>query len=199
MSTLQTARYEQFLRRLFRLVEGGVLPRMQNDVSPVINIEDPADDALLFWKGHRLASGVVAGTAAVAEFGTASLFNPLGSGKLVVVRAIRVGLSSPIWTFGFTQDRTGTVQSNLRFSDTRAALTTVPTAELGFDSEAALPTVQIWRVQTNNATAGAVLIPKFVLAPGTGLQVANNTTNNAIVVNFQWLERTAEDSELRTV
>lgn len=199
MSTMNTARYEQFLRRLFRLVEGGVLPRMQNDVSPVIQLEDPADDALLFWKGHRLANGSATGTSDAAEFPACSLFNPLGSGILVWVRQINVRRGSNDVSVSFTQDRTGTVSSNLFFSDGRASLSSVPKAELGFDSLAARPTPEGFRVAFDNSSAASNLSPRFVLPPGVGLVVTGVATAALCSVSFEWIERTAEDSELKTL
>ncbi len=198
MSTIQTARYEQFTKRLLRLVGGGIMPRLQNDLSPVINIEDPADAALLFWKGHRLASGTAAGTAAAAEFATCSLFNPLGSGVLIVVLLTQVGPNSIRWQFSLTQTRTALVQTNLRFNDTRAALTAVPRGELGFDSLAAIPTPTIWDQTVAAATAASNFRMPFVLAPGSGLRVLDTVAANNAQVNFQWLERAAETPELET-
>lgn len=198
MSTMNTARYEQFLRRLFRLVEGGVLPRMQNDVSPVINLEDPADAALLFWKGHRLASGFGSGLSAVAEFAGVSLFNPLGSGILVVVTHVVSNAVNGSFQWSFTQNRTGTVQTDLRFGDTRAAVATVPKCEIGFDSLAALPTPAIWS-QRILGLEPRDYGPPIVLAPGFGLMVTLEVANSQPTVSFGWLERSAEDSELKTL
>lgn len=196
MSTIQTARYEQFTRRLLRLVGGSIMPRLQNDLSPVLNIEDPADDALLFWKGHRLANGRATGTAAALEFASVSIFNPLGSGSLLWVRQIHVGLITSTVDLSFTQDRTGTVSGSLFFSDSRASLVSVPKAELGFDSLAALPTLRGWRQFSNSGTAAQVLLPRFVLAPGVGLQVTDVAAATALTVSFEWLERSAETPEL---
>lgn len=170
------------------------MPRLQNDLSPVINIEDPADAALLFWKGHILASGTCEGTADALEFATGSLFNPLGSGKLLVVRKIIVGLGSDTWRAAFTQDRTGTVQTTLGFNDSRASLVAVPAGELGFDSLAVQP-ARKWMV-ARLATGGADGFPTFVLHPGVGVQIWSIAAADSIVVAFEWLERTAELPEL---
>lgn len=198
MSVIQTGRYEQFVRRLFRIVDGGVLPRLQNDVSPVLAIEDEADDALLFWKGHRLANGRATGTAAAGENGACSIFNPLGTGVLVWVRTIRTSTSNAaVIRCAFTQDRTSTVQSTLFFSDSRASLITVPRAELGFDSLAALPDGGFSQF-ANTGRAGENWHPRYVLAPGVGLQIINQTQAEILTVGFEWIERSAEDSELLT-
>lgn len=196
MSTIQTARYEQFARRLLRLVGPSIMPRLQNDLSPVINIEDPADDGLLFWKGHRLASGRGTGVAAALEFGSVSLFNPLGSGKLVVVRAIGSSGGTGIFNFSFTQNRTALVQTTLAFADGRASLVSVPVAEIGFDSLVALP-AGTWQQSANTGTtAGADMPPRFVLPPGVGLQVTKTVAAAATTISFEWLERSAESPEL---
>lgn len=195
MSTIQTARYEQFTRRLLRLVGGSIMPRLQNDLSPVINIEDPADEALLFWKGHRIACGLCIGTADALEFSVSSIFNPVGSGILVVVRQIVVGPATRTWRIALTQDRTGTVQTGLAFNDGRASLTSVPKVELGFDSLAAQPTL-IWQVGQTTGQARPDNFPPIVLPPGVGLQVWPSTVASLANVSFAWLERSAETPEL---
>lgn len=195
MSKIQTARYEQFTRRLLRIVGGSIMPILQNDLSPVLNIEDPADDALLFWKGHRLANGRATGTSGVAEFASASIFNPLGSGSLIWVRQILSNINTRTVRLSFTQNRTAGVQSTLFFSDGRAALVSVPKAELGFDSLVALPALTGWR-QICNSGISVPIRPRFVLSPGVGLQITDEGTNQAFTVTFEWIERTAELSEL---
>lgn len=196
MSKIQTGRYEQFTRRLLRLVGGSIMPLIQNDLSPVLNIEDPADDALLFWKGHRLANGQVTGTANATEFAACSIFNPLGSGSLIWVRQIRPGLAGSQWDVAFTQNRTAAVSSSLFFSDSRASLTSVPKAELGFDSLAALPSLRGYRLGGNSGTSALNLTPRFVLAPGVGLQIIDQVAATTNTVSFEWIERSAEVSEL---
>ena len=196
MSNIQTGRYEQFTRRLLRLVGGGIMPRIQNDISPVLNMEDPADDALLFWKGHRLANGFCTGTGAVAERGSCSIFNPLGSGVIIWVRQIGMGgAGAQVARSSFTQTRTGTVQTGLFFSDGRASLTSVPRAELGFDSLAVTPSPQGFLVAGGAQTAGQNWTPRFVLPPGVGLQITDINTNELLDVSFEWIERDAEISE----
>jgi len=194
MSTIQTGRYEQFTRRLLRLVGGGIMPRLQNDLSPVLNVEDPADDALLFWKGHRLANGQASGTAAVAEFSAISLFNPLGSSVMVWVRRIYIRRGGDMQC-SFTQDRTANVAATLFFSDGRASLTSVPRVELGFDSLAALPSPLGFRFDPTAATAASNVTPRFILPPGVGLRIVQTATNSLASISFEWIERDAEISE----
>lgn len=198
MSKIQTGRYEQFTRRLLRLVGGGIMPLLQNDLSPVLNIEDPADDALLFWKGHRLANGRSTGTSAVAEFAICSIFNPLGSGVLVWVRQIYSNANTSTIRCAFTQTRTTGVQGTLFFSDGRASLTSVPRAELGFDSAVALPALSGWRQVCTAGVSSGLILPRFVLPPGVGLQIIDQSTNQLFNVSFEWIERDAEISELQS-
>jgi len=194
MSKIQTARYEQFTRRLLRIVGGSIMPILQNDLSPVLNIEDPADPALLFWKGHRIAAGSSIAGAVSARFSTGSVFNPLGSGALIVVSNILVRMPGTArFSLSFSQTRTLTVESDLSFIDTRASLVSVPKAEIGDDDFAAIPAA-FWRQQANTTGTQVPIVP--VLAPGTGLFVTHNTANTEIRVNFGWLERSAEISEL---
>ena len=197
MSRIQTARYEQFTKRLLRLVGGSIMPLVQNDLSPVLNIEDPSDQALFFWRGHRLASAAILGQApAAGEFASVSLFNPLQSGKLLVLlnhdlhgnSAIRVGYS-------FSQTRTLNVESTLSFCDTRASLVSVPSGEVGNDSFAAIP-ARIWEVLANTTPSAGEPLWTCVLAPGTGVFWTALTADTQIQVFPQWLERTAETTEL---
>lgn len=199
MSTIQTARYEQFTRRLLRLVGGSIMPRLQNDLSPVINIEDPADPALLFWKGHLMAVGSCFGTPDAAEFGQCSIFNPLGSGSLIVVKTINQATqAAQIYSLSLSQSRTATVQTRLSFVDTRASLVAVPRAELGFDSAVAPPT-SFADLASVSAAIPFVLPSPIVLAPGVGLFVNNLTADAVSTVVFGWLERSAELSELESL
>lgn len=193
MSKIQTARYEQFTRRLLRIVGGSVMPILQNDLSPVLNIEDPADDALLFWRGHRLASGeVITGTSA-GDFASASLFNPLGSGSLIVLLSLNIRNTGQRFSLSFSQTRTLTVVTSLSFTDTRASLVSVPKGELGIDQFGAVP-ANFWAAV--GSTVDADIPIHVVLAPGTGLFVTNETANTAQEARFIWLERSAETSEL---
>lgn len=199
MSTIQTARYEQFTRRLLRLVGGSIMPRLQNDLSPVINIEDPADPALLFWKGHKLAAGTVStGTPGAAEFATASVFNPLGSGKIVWVYSINFLIGgNRNMALSLSQTRTAVVVTTLRFTDSRAAVASVPICELGIDVPTAVP-ARFWTVQT---ASGEVRNPEpvtVILHPGFGLFVTNTVVQQSMGVNFAWLERSAETPELES-
>jgi len=194
MSTIQTPRYEQFTKRLLRIVGGGIMPRLQNDLSPVINIEDPADHALLFWKGHKLASASVSVPITAVRFGAAGLFNPLGSGRLITIETItlRSGGGNFV-TFSLTQTRTLNVLATLSFTDSRASLAAVPVGEIGEDDFAAVP-ANFFRVVASATTV--FLRPSIVLAPGVGLLLTNNTAATAWEANFTWLERDAETTEL---
>jgi len=197
MSTIQTARYEQFTRRLLRIVGGSVMPRLQNDLSPVINIEDPSDDALLFWRGHRLASGTTSGTADALEFAECSLFNPLGSEKLVVLLGVRFSLSGATGLqANLTQTRTLVPSALSFFNDTRAAGTTRPTAEVGFSSLAALPTniSFTWWAGANGQDS---TFPSWVLSPGFGIAITHQVAAAFLGVSWYWLERSAELSEIQ--
>ena len=199
MSKIQTGRYEQFTRRLLRLVGGSIMPLIQNDLSPVINIEDPADIGLLFWKGHRLASGTDSGTSDAAEFEVISLFNPLGSGKIINVLAMRCFLASDAsLTLSITQDRTANVSPNVFFADSRAAVAARPVGEVGEDSLAAAPTNTGWSWFSAGAGGEQINQPQFVLSPGFGLQVTHPTAQSFIGVSFYWLERTSEGPELES-
>jgi len=200
MSQIQTGRYEQFTRRLLRLVGGSIMPLVQNDLSPVLNIEDPSDQALFFWRGHKLASAFIAGQAPDAgEFAALSLFNPLGSGKLLVLlNHIFHGAAGVNIHTSFSQTRTLNVESTLSFNDTRASLVAVPSGEIGNDSFVAVPTA-IYRSFATTATAKDNYLWTCVLAPGVGVFWTATTADVRIDMSLQWLERDAEITELETL
>lgn len=194
MSQIQTARYEQFLRRLLRIVEGDILPQLQGDISPVLQMEEPSDPALLFWKGHNLAVGHVVRPAGVAENGLITLTNPPASSKLIDILMVHFDGSFDIGMQ--VQPGVGTGNAGSReFIDTRHdSLVTEPVLDLG----TALSVLLLGNFFINASPNPIYSTIPWVLAPNTTLLITQDALNTVLEVSVVWLERTAEDSELAT-
>lgn len=193
MSRIQTARYEQFLRRLLRIVDGDVLPELQGDISPVIQMENPSDPALLFWKGHNLAQGQVVSAAQAALNSVVFLENPPGSSKIIDVLDIHV-LGANIVGMQVEPGAVGGSVGVKQFIDSRHnPLISEPTGILNTSGSAAVLGNFFEQASPNPRH---IDIP-FVLVPNTFLRITQDAINVLFEVSMVWLERTAEDSELQ--
>lgn len=195
-SRLQTARYEQFLRRLLRIVEGGVLPVLQGDISPVLSLEDPVDPALLFWKGHNLAWGQVVAPAVVGANSTIFISNPSDSERLVVVQTVsfKPSAGSDIGV----QYQPGTVGQaagpTKQMRDSRHPDTAEPVATTNLGSSGVVNANYLFY----QPTAGDVFKLNVVLSPGNLLVFTQDAINAAFEASLTWLERKVESPELAT-
>lgn len=195
---LQTNRYDQLIRRVGGLYgPGSKVTEVIPDVMPVIDLERVPSE-LLFLQGWRIGMGGSSLIAIVGETPKHQLFNPVGSGKLVVVttvlwstdaaEAIEMTLSAiPL----------ATAVGNNIFRDSRSGVAEATTAQVRNESSVTgtIGTTTFrclsntpWTLQDPNGIA--------VLAPGTGLNIGLGDTNGALRGNFFWRERVALESEL---
>lgn len=191
-SRLQTARYEQFLRRLLRIVDGDILPVLQGDISPVLSLEDPLDPALLFWRGHNLAmaQGTQAGAAGV--FSRFDFHNPANSTRIMVFDHVMVISTNGAFGIMSTGPTAGTAITTKAFIDTRNA-TSVPLMDIQRQTGVSLGEGQ-YRFQ--NGTNNTVVRLPIVLAPNGTFIVQSLVANETLVVNAVWTERSAESPEI---
>ncbi len=199
MSTeLQQARYDQLLRRVGDLKgPGSKVSEVLTELFPVISVEDVPLE-LMVLQGWRAAMISVGRTAAVAQVVATNLFNPVGSGVIAVVERIlwRNTVSDTI-EFDIVQNTLTGGQTKGLFRDSRLGgdrlSTLFATSQTGVGTDAILGIFTVGDVESELADRNGL----FVLSPGNGVQVGQAaTTNETLVVNYLWRERTAEPSEL---
>jgi len=198
VSEIQQNRYDQLLRRVADLKgPGSKVNDALTELFPMFDLENvPAE--LLLLGGWRTGLGSAQITGEVASISRVQLFNPAGSGHLVVVT--RVDHASTV-TNVVEMDTVNIALSispgGANFRDTRMGVATTPVAQIRtqLDATGLAPTwVQRaasnvnFTIQDNNGIA--------VLAPGTGLVLAPNVVNVTFHCSFFWRERVAEPSEL---
>ena len=153
---------------------------------------------LLRLSGMRLGFGGGTISGAGGTSGKAQLFNPVGSGHIVI-------LTSAIW--GLTSN------STFRWGTNSVALTTHLATQILRDTREISPVRPVAQVRTQIAAALAegtnqtrVLAnqmntlhdenSQIVLAPGTGFEMGPTTNAISMLFSFYWRERVAEPSEI---
>jgi len=196
---IQQNRYDQLIRRVTGSIgPGSKVAETITELFPMIDVENLPPELLVYagWNAafRSTAIGGVAGNENASQ-----LFNPAGSGKIIVLTKVYVR-SSVISVVNFTTSTTPLTSSNgfgvLR--DFRAT-SGVPAAAVGNT-----------RVQTGiSIAAGGTLFIRSdrtmeledvnglaILIPGTGWSIGTITQNTALTVSYFWRERVAEQSEL---
>jgi len=191
------------LRRMLNVVgRGAVVTTLLEDVFPVMDLMNPAPE-MRFLGLEFLAFGQA--TRNSAEFNVVAIFNPAGSGNIVIVDAVTVlsedtaGVHAGIVTVAPTSEA-----ANKQFRDVRAAginTKDLPVAELRSGNDIAGSTVPT----TIRATVPPlpelnIASPDLavaILTEGTGFAIENDTANFLLRANFFWRERAADPAELR--
>lgn len=198
MTELQQNRYDQLIRRVGNIVSpGSMVNDALNELFPMIDVEN-LNAELSLLTGWRLAYGTVETVGVALNQNLIQLFNPADSGHLVVIERIdirvpaaenvRYALSStPLTNFTANQER----------RDSREGVANSPIAQLrDVNQLGGIPNFGVVFVQTNVNFTMQDKRGLFVLAPNTGLTVANTIVNNNLQVSMQWRERIAEPAEL---
>ena len=194
---LQTARYDGLIRRVGGLLGGGSkVTESLSELFPMVDVENlPAE--LLFLAGWRTAFTTKTMNAVGGETSRAQLFNPLGSGLIVVCTDVYI-ISGTNTIINYTT--TGTELTDDSFSgvprDTRDGLLVTTGAKVA-------------QQQTGNTVRrGTFIVPTqtpfhhfaknglAVLGPGTGWEYGTNADAQALDITFHWRERAALSSEL---
>jgi len=197
MGRVQTARHDGLLRRLFSIKgEGSLLPETLGDLFPTLDVESVPIE-LLRLSGWELGIGGLTVTAAVGTTGGVQIFNPAGSGKIVVpTKCLYVSNTSDGVFLGVTDVALLSAVVG-RQRDTREGVT-ARTSALIREGDNATPPVGAAQFRTVSNTQQQFEDPNglAVLAPGTGLTFVSIATNPTIRFGVFWRERTAEPSEL---
>lgn len=197
-SELQQNRYDQLIRRVGGIVgPGSKVSEALTELFPTLDVENvPAE--LLWLMGTRICQGGGRITAVAGQAGRMQLFNPVGSGKLVILTDVHFAsalTTTAMWAI--TPTIFGVPTSTEVFRDTRELPPTAPTAQMHAQTSIALSggTSQTrvlgstdLHIHDENSIA--------VLAPGTGFQIGSGTFNSDVWIGMMWRERPAEQSEL---
>ena len=194
---LQTARYDGLVRRVGGLLGGGSkVTESLSELFPMMDVENlPAE--LLLLAGWRTAFTTKTVDATVGETSRAGIFNPVGSGIIVVLTDVWLSSGSAI---AVAYSTSGTELDTDSFSgvprDTRAGLLVTTGAKVALQ-------------QTGNTVQRGRLIIELaityhhfaknglaVLAPGTGFEYGTVVDNEILNATFFWRERAALSSEL---
>jgi len=184
----------QALQRAFGF-KGRYIPMLDEVIVPVYVIADPSPAAIT-----RLAAGTVVSTpGGVGSRATIELFNPVGSGVVVVVSnwtatadvKAKLDISfldgsiglPPLTTLAFRDRRVGGVPAAEILDNPQSQLQGTQVAALEVDG--ALAQTASWE-----AAAGDPRQPLVVLGEGQGIVMQNDDDQLAIVIsaNMRWLE-----------
>ena len=200
MSELQQNRYDQLVRRVGGIIgPGSKVSEVISELFPMIDVENVPPE-LLVYTGWHAAQRATQRTAGVGDLTASQLFNPLGSGLLVVLTKVllSVNLVSDVnWQLGVAaladlqgrgqlrDDRAGGVVSGSATTETRTAAPFTVNPGNRARAEAGV-TLELSDV---NGLA--------ILTPGIGWNVGTTVTNARLTVQYFWRERVAEQSELQ--
>lgn len=197
MSEIQQNRYDQLLRRVADLKgPGSKVNDALGELFPMFDVENvPAE--LLLLAGTRLCIGTVFQTAGGAGlFSTAILRNNLGTGVIARLIEIHVIFAGADAVFGPTLN-SDTASGSAAFTDTRVFGEGTALVTQGNNNLAVVgSTFWVGGMSADNNYVWTPPPAIGVIAPGSGFQVTGNLANTAIRVNFMWLERVAQPSEL---
>jgi len=197
LTALNQNRYDQLLRRVGDLKgPGSKVNDALTELFPMIDVENvPAE--LLLLSGSRLCMGTaLLGAGGATFFGQMLLRNNAGSG--VVVRLIEVNVTATQGTIvlGPTQN-SDTVIGVTAFADTRV-FGEGTAAKIQGSNNNLVAGSTFWAPTTDAANSYTWRPPAAiaVIAPGGSFGVGNGGADVALRVNFLWIERQAQPSEL---
>jgi len=198
MTEIQQNRWDQLVRRSGNVVGGGSqVGDTLNELFPIIDVETIQQE-LAFLSGWQSFTAGVTGVALAGNNHLQQLFNPVGSGKLIVLERLDIRSDSLQFCRFLTTDTALTnFVSNPFTRDTRTPIGTRPVGEIrnlqqpGTVSLSGIILVQIDVNEVIEEKKGIC-----TLRPGTGFTFASTTQNSSITTCWWWRERNAEPAEL---
>lgn len=197
MGRVQTGAFDNLIRRLYSIKGGGSeLSETLGDVFPILDLENLPSELLLL-RGWVLGMGRIANTSAIATNNAHQLFNPAGSGLLVVLTSLRLTANdAQIVNFGpaFTALVTTSVAGAWR--DTREAVIKATTSLLQEEDNGTAST--FGSIELVSGVTFQMSDPNglAVLLPGTAFRITDQTTNKVLRSSWMWRERPFEPSEV---
>ncbi len=193
---LQTARYDQLVRRVGALYGGGSkVTEVLAELFPVLEVENTTPE-LLALTGWRTAWQSTSRTSTIGNDSTSQLFNPVNSGFLIAVTQLLI-----------RTDANNSVDIEMQNTALAAA---VP--GLYRDGRFGVPrnTVGVVSSLDGGVTGGGLRMLLLagvtfslrddnglvVLSPGTGINIGTVVQNTTLSVNYFWRERLAQPSEI---
>jgi len=196
---IQQNRYDQLLRRVTGSIgPGSRVSESITELFPMIDVENIPPE-LLVLAGWDAAFRGTAITAGPGDENASQLFNPVGSGKLIVLTKVYIRASNltrlnfamthtPLASsngFGGHRDnRAGDIVSSAAVGNTRIETGLVINAGGAID----ISTQATEILEDVNGIA--------ILSPGDGWTIGALTPAITLIVSYFWRERTAESSEL---
>jgi hypothetical protein len=196
---IQVSRFDTFLRRLLSIKRAGLL----KVIDPAVSIQlDPfAQPEYAYLLGTRLWAVAFNVAAVAATNSFAGVFNPAGSGALVVVENMRIAGTATDETFailggslfGLVNARdsrvikgaTSPMSAVLEIANAAAAVPAGPTGFAG----------TVGRIPNGSAMSPNIVPFPVVLSPGWGLQVRQTTVNLGLGMVAYGYERDLQNSE----
>jgi len=166
------------------------------DAFPVIQLEGGPIE-LLRLAGWELGIGGAQTISPVGQTVGIQLFNPAGSGKIVIPTTLHMNFSSAGFVFAGVTDVALATATVGRQRDTREGVAARTVATIRHGNAPAVP-IGAARIRVVNAVDLELSDSDglAVLAPGTAFTVVSNATNQTVNSGWWWRERTAEPSEL---
>jgi len=195
---LQQNRYDQLVRRVGGLIgPGAKVAEALSELFPTIDVENLPGE-LMKLAGWTLAFGASSRTAAGGQFVKFQVFNPVGSGNLIVVDSFSISTLNA-QTVSYS---TGAVEfadpiSTQLPRDTRFGVGNPLVGQINNESTAGV--VPLNGIIRTAADVYVTVQPEHgvaVLAPGTGFNVGATMANTGMFCSFFWRERPALQSEL---
>lgn len=197
MGRIQQTRYDELLRRTTAQYGGGSkVGEALEDLFPVIEVENAPIELLRATK-WIMGMGVISRVAAAATLNTQQLFNPPGSGKLIVVTSLS------LWSTTIADVTIGPAFVALADAsvpgaerDTRAGQIEATVGLLQREDDGTGSAFHEVRLGANATLQLSDSNGIAVLAPGTGLVCQIRTVALRLNSNWMWRERVAQPEEL---
>jgi hypothetical protein len=207
INEILTARYNSLLHKLLGMKGSEPAPQLAPEIIAYLGIE--VDRPEWFWLRDKefLSSASAAVTSAAGTAAEVFIFNPVGSGKLVVVTRLSFTISAAGINRAYLTTVPGAMVTTLgNIRDLRQPGTTVgsvprPAVSLLSAAKAAPDGIgvdQNWQTPAAGTVAESILglQAAIILPPGFGVGVqATGVGIATLVANFDWYERALEPQE----
>lgn len=197
MGKILQGRYDRLLRRTTAQVGyGSKLGEALEDLFPVLDVESGPMELLRASGWHFGIAGIDV-TAALGATNIHGLFNPAGSGQILVVTSVTataLATLNVVWGLSATA-LTGVINTSVE-RDTRLGTTLETVGVIARQDNGGTPVSGAARVLGNTPLYLSDPNGLAVLAPGTGFRVGTPDTNVRLLTSWFWRERVAEPEEL---
>lgn len=197
---IQQTRYDRLMRRVAGIIgPGSKVKEVLPTLFPTLDVELGQYAELMLLQGTRLGLGAVDLLPIVGEVNHSQLFNPVGSGLLVVpTHVVFYSSARQFFRWNFAVAALTTDVGNTGLRDTREL--GGPVAQIRSVQQAGGAPLT-WEMIVATDVAGVTQTLEnqsglAVLAPGTGMTFTSTLANTQTTVAFLWRERIAEESEL---